>query len=90
MTADPTAAESPHNHPPRCCCPLLHGTGDEYRICPACTMHGDLAQGVECPQCHQPAGRPHTDYCPLQLARDPWDTTSREYPGQPHIRTNEP
>ncbi|MGH2671105.1 MAG: hypothetical protein ACRDH5_18685 [bacterium] len=25
---------------------------------------GALA-GVECPQCHQPAGRPHTDYCTL-------------------------
>lgn len=27
---------------------------------------GQLVQPtVECPQCHQPAGRPHTDYCTL-------------------------
>lgn len=29
---------------------------------------GELAPrllGVECPQCHQPAGRPHTEYCTL-------------------------
>lgn len=25
---------------------------------------GELV-GVECPQCHQPAGRPHTEYCTL-------------------------
>jgi hypothetical protein len=69
MATESTAAEGLHNHPPRCCCPLLHGTEEEYRICPACPMHGDLAQGVECPQCHQAAGRPHTEYCTLDPER---------------------
>lgn len=27
---------------------------------------------VECPQCHQPAGRPHTDYCTLAPGKV-WD-----------------
>jgi hypothetical protein len=30
---------------------------------------GELAT-VECPQCHQPIGRPHTEYCPLALRED--------------------
>lgn len=30
---------------------------------------GELA-GVECPQCHQPAGRPHTEYCPLAIREE--------------------
>ena len=30
----------------------------------------ELAPTVECPQCHQAAGRPHTDYCPLALRED--------------------
>lgn len=25
---------------------------------------------VECPQCHQEAGRPHTDYCPLRIREE--------------------
>lgn len=28
------------------------------------------APTVECPQCHQPAGRPHTEYCPLRLREE--------------------
>lgn len=28
--------------------------------------------GVECPQCHQPAGRPHTEYCTLEPGKV-WD-----------------
>lgn len=42
------------------------------RICPACPEHGELAPTVECPQCHQPAGRPHTDYCTLAPGKV-WD-----------------
>lgn len=30
---------------------------------------GELA-GVECPQCHQAAGRPHTEYCPLAIREE--------------------
>ena len=39
--------------------------------CPVCPEHGDLAQLAgepqpgECPICHQPIGREHTDYCRL-------------------------
>ena len=53
-----------HNHAPRCCCddgPDLGGSGP----CPACPEHGELAPGIECPQCHQPIGRPHTEFCTL-------------------------
>lgn len=53
-----------HNHPPRCCCAFSNQPGPDD-TCPACPEHGELAPGVECPQCHQPAGRPHTDYCTL-------------------------
>lgn len=28
--------------------------------------------GVDCPQCHQPAGRPHTEYCTLAPGKV-WD-----------------
>ena len=65
-----------HNHPPRCCCldwANETGQGDAGR-CPGCPEHGTLAgqQGITCPQCHQPAGRPHTDYCTLAPGRV-WD-----------------
>jgi hypothetical protein len=26
---------------------------------------GTLASSIECPQCHQPIGRPHTEFCTL-------------------------
>lgn len=63
-----------HNHPPRCCCDIPPGDmdpadADPTYLCPACPDHGQLAQGVECPQCHQTAGRPHTDYCTLAPER---------------------
>lgn len=46
-----------HNHPPGCCCQ------GEFTDCPVCPEHGELAPAKECPQCHQPNGRPHTDFC---------------------------
>lgn len=66
MTTAPTVAESPHNHPPRCCCqpPGINRT----KTCPSCPEHGDRP-GIECPQCHQEAGRPHTEYCTLDPER---------------------
>lgn len=85
---DQHPSERAHNHPARCCCSTDHQTdenGSTVRVhCPVCPEHGWIA-GVYCPHCHQPAGRPHTDYCPGRLARDPWATTNREYPGQPGI-----
>lgn len=39
---------------------------------------GQLA-GVECPQCHQPAGRPHTEYCTLAPGKV-WDGVLPEPP----------
>lgn len=36
---------------------------------------GELA-GVECPQCHQAAGRPHTEYCTLQLREEVFAASS--------------
>ena len=57
-----------HNHSPRCCCPRRPEhttTGYAPEICPACIEHGELAPAIECPQCHQPIGRPHTDFCTL-------------------------
>ena len=59
-----------HNHPPRCCCisaseqPALVNPGQSLP-CPACPEHGELAPAIECPQCHQPIGRPHTEFCTL-------------------------
>lgn len=60
MTTSPTE----HNHPPRCCCrPDDMGRG--VIICPACPEHGVKPDPIECPQCHTPIGRPHTEYCTL-------------------------
>lgn len=80
-----------HNHAPRCCCwtydPDTPDDGTTPYICPGCPMHGTFASAsnpVECPQCHQAAGRPHTDYCPLQLADDPW-TEVTDPPGYPVV-----
>lgn len=53
-----------HNHAPVCCCVFR-----PEDPCPACPKHGELAQGVECPQCHQPIGRPHTEFCTLDPDR---------------------
>lgn len=71
MTTELQFPDSRHNHPPRCCCDdtaELGGTGP----CPACPDHGELAQGIECPQCHQPIGRPHTEFCTLAPGKI-WD-----------------
>lgn len=56
-----------HNHPPRCCCEKDFVTGQLTSVCTACREHGEFADkpDIECPQCHQPAGRPHTEYCTL-------------------------
>lgn len=56
-----------HNHPPRCCCEKDFVTGQLTSVCSACREHGEFADrpDIECPQCHQPAGRPHTEYCTL-------------------------
>ena len=64
LEPDMSKLDGRHNHPPRCCCddgPELGGSGP----CPACPEHGELAPGIECPQCHQPIGRPHTEFCTL-------------------------
>ena len=60
------ALEGRHNHPPRCCCSPVgkYGTTSVDR-CPLCPEHGELTPSIECPQCHQPIGRPHTDFCTL-------------------------
>ena len=68
-------AEGRHNHPPRCCCISINDEDfSTYRTdrCPLCPEHGELVPGVECPQCHQPAGRPHTDFCTLEPGKV-WD-----------------
>ena len=65
-----------HNHPPRCCCGYSDCCGwtdpsPHIGTCPLCPEHGELAQLAgepqpgECPICHQPIGREHTDYCRL-------------------------
>lgn len=41
--------------------------------------------GVECPQCHTPIGRPHTDYCTLNpdiVWANLGNIENLEYPGQ--------
>lgn len=68
MTTAPTVAESPHNHPPRCCC----GPDDLPGRCPACPAHGNKPAPIGCPQCHQEIGRPHTEYCTLAPG-EVWD-----------------
>jgi hypothetical protein len=84
MTSELPLAEGRHNHPPICCC-LSDATTRTDTPCPACPEHSELAQGVECPQCHQAAGRPHTDYCPLAIREDVFGQTS-----QPATRTSQP
>lgn len=72
MTSQLPLAEGRHDHPPICCC---GDEGDKLGSCPACPDHGVLASSsnpVECPQCHAPIGRPHTDYCTLAPGRV-WD-----------------
>lgn len=69
MSTELQFPDSRHNHSPRCCCPP--GWIDQPDVpCPACPDHGELAPTVECPQCHQPAGRPHTDYCTLAIREE--------------------
>ena len=72
---------NPHNHLPRCCCLTPHeimarnmDEAGRPTECPACPEHGELAPIVVCPQCHQEAGRPHTDFCTLAPGRV-WDGT---------------
>lgn len=72
MLAESTAAEGTHNHPVRCCCRGMNERDPDWETCPACPEHGDQA---ECPSCHTPYGRPHTDYCQA--------VAPAEYPGQP-------
>ena len=68
-----------HNHPPACCCPVLEVSENGRhpvpgQACPGCPEHGTFAQaeGIRCPQCTTPIGRPHTDYCTLAPGRV-WD-----------------
>lgn len=80
MTEQLQFPDSRHNHQPRCCCGPAKADP-----CPACPQHGQLAPGVECPQCHQTAGRPHTEYCPLAIREDIFagpSTPSQMLPGQ--------
>lgn len=69
MTTDRPIAAGTHNHPPRCCCwtydPDTPDDGTTPYICPGCPEHGELAPTIDCPQCHTPIGRPHTEYCTL-------------------------
>ncbi|MGZ0150678.1 hypothetical protein ACXJJ3_26710 [Kribbella sp. WER1] len=38
---------------------------DDDCRCPACPVHGTKPDPIECPQCRQPVGRPHTEFCTL-------------------------
>ena len=77
------ALEGRHNHPPRCCCSPVgkYGTTSVDR-CPLCPEHGELTPSIECPQCHQPIGRPHTDFCTLAPDRV-WPVSPEPGHGQP-------
>lgn len=35
------------------------------------------APGVECPQCHTPVGRPHTEYCALRIREEVFGQASQ-------------
>lgn len=56
------------------------------------------SDGVECPSCHQPAGRSHTDYCPLRIREqvfagrpyDPERDPALNLDGEPLDRTTQP
>jgi hypothetical protein len=63
-------APTEHNHPPRCCCEPDHDDDGlpsivNWILCPNCPEHGAKPDPIDCPQCHTPIGRPHTEYCTL-------------------------